>query len=220
MRRVNPDPVAPLAEERRDLARSRILRAARLALAERGLAATVDDVAEAAGISRRTVFRHFATRDGLFAEAIKEGVRSYALRIPPPPEDGDLRAWLLDLLLVVHRLNARNGRIYWELAALEPGDLPAELVQAAAERRASRQDAAVRLTARLWQARGGTGEAPAWLVDAVAVHLSGFTTQSLTGDFGRTPDEVARVSAHVIEAALSAALSAALADPFAERRSR
>jgi hypothetical protein len=41
----------------------------------------------------------------------------------------------------------------------------------------------------------------------VGVHLSGFTTQSLTGDFGRTPDEVARVSATVLEAALTAALA-------------
>ena len=59
----------------------------------------------------------------------------------------------------------------------------------------------------MWQARGGRGAPPAWLGDAVAVHLSGFTTQSLTGDFGRTPDEVARLSARVLEAALAAALA-------------
>jgi hypothetical protein len=39
------------------------------------------------------------------------------------------------------------------------------------------------------------------------VHLSGFTTQSPTGDLDRTPDQVARVSAQVIEAALAAALA-------------
>jgi AcrR family transcriptional regulator len=207
-RRMTPDAViaTSLADEQRDVARSRILRAARGVLADRGLAATVDDVAEAAGVNRRTVFRHFATRDGLFAAAIKEGVRSYALRIPAPPEDDDLRAWLLDLLFVVHRLNAGNGRIYWELAALEPDDLPAELAQAAAERRESRKLFAVGVTSRMWQARGGRGDPPVWLVDAVAIHLSGFTTQSLTGDFGRTPDEVAQVSAQVLEAALGAAL--------------
>ena len=54
----------------------------------------------------------------------------------------------------------------------------------------------------------GPGEPPSWLTDAVAVHLSGFTLQSLAGDFGRTPEDVARVSARVVEASLAAALAA------------
>jgi AcrR family transcriptional regulator len=195
-----------LLDERRDLARGRILRAAGAVLAQRGLAATVDDVADEAGVNRRTVFRHFATRDGLFAAAIREGVRRYAVQIPAPPAGDDLRAWLLDLLIVVHRLNAQNGRIYWELAALDAGDLPGELAAAAAERRESRRRFAVGVTTRMWQVRGGRGRPPAWLTDAVAVHLSGFTTQSLTGDFGRSPEDVARVSAQVLEAALASAL--------------
>lgn len=203
---AEPTVTATLADEQRDVARTRILRATRLVLAERGLTATVDDVAAAAGVNRRTVFRHFATRDGLFAAAIREGVRSYALQLPRAPEGGDITAWLLDLLRVVHKLNARNGRIYWELTALAPDDLTGELAEAAAERRDSWKRFAQRVTARIWQARGGAGEPPTWLVDAVSVHLSGFTTQSLGGDFGRTPDEVAQVSALVLEAALTAAL--------------
>jgi AcrR family transcriptional regulator len=205
----NSAPVRPLADEQRDMARSRILHAAQAVLAERGLAATVDDVAAAAAVNRRTVFRHFATRDGLFAAAIRNGVHRYAHHIPPPPQDGDLRGWLYDLLVVTHRLNARNGRIYWELAALQPdGGLPAELAEAAAERRESRRRFANGVTARLWGARGGADDPPGWLVDAVAVHLSGFTTQSLAGDFDRTPEEVAGVSARVLEASLAAALTA------------
>jgi len=203
-RLVAPTPL--LADEQRDVARSRILIAAMTVLALRGLDATVDDVAETAGVNRRTVFRHFATRDGLFAAAIREGVRRYAQQLPAPPEADDLRSWLLDLLLVTHRLNAENGRIYLELAGLGP-ELGGELAVAAAERREARRRFAQGVTTRMWQARGGRGRPPAWLVDAVAVHLSGFTTQSLTGDFGRTPAEVARVSAQVLEAALAAALA-------------
>lgn len=203
-----PPEGTPLAVEQRDVARARILRATRVVLADRGLAATVDDVAEAAGVNRRTVFRHFSTRDGLFAAAVREGVRRYADQIPPAPDGDDLSAWLRELLLVMHRLNARNGRVYWELAVLPPGDLPGELATAAAERRASRKQLAVRVTARLWRAGGGAGAPPEWLVDAVAVHLSSFSTQSLAGDFGRTPDEVAAVSVRVIEAILAAALAA------------
>lgn len=198
-------PAASLADEQREVARARITRAARKVLAERGLATTVDEVAAAAGVSRRTVFRHFATREGLFAAAIEEGLRAYAEQIPRPVADGDLGEWLLDVLLAAHRLNARNGRVYWELAAFEP-ELTGELAVVAADRRERRRRFATNVTTRMWKARGGRGRPPWWLVDAVAVHLSGFTTQALGGDFDRTPDDVARVSARVLEAALDHAL--------------
>jgi len=127
------------------------------------------------------------------------------VQVPPVPE-GDLGSWLLDLLLVMHRKNARNGRIYWELSALEP-ELTGELAAVAAERRDARKRFARGVTATLWKAGGGKGQVPVWLADTVAVHLSGFTTQSLAGDFDRTPDEVAHVSARVIEAALHVAVA-------------
>ncbi|HLM65118.1 MAG TPA: TetR/AcrR family transcriptional regulator [Acidimicrobiales bacterium] len=200
-----------LLDEQRDLARSRILKAAQRALAARGLVTTVDDVAEAAGVSRRTVFRHFASRERLFAAAIREGLRTYAEHVPGAP-DGDVGSWLVDVLVAAHRINARNGRIYWDLSALEP-DLTGELAAAGAERREARRRFVVRVGRTLWQARGGTGDPPGWLSDAVAIHLSGFTTQSLAGDFGRSPDEVARVSARVLEAAVRAALADQQAAP-------
>lgn len=195
-----------LAEEQRDLARARIVRAARRVLAERGLATTVDDVARAAGVSRRTVFRHFATRENLFAVAIRDGLRTYGAHLPPRAPGDDLDAWLLEVLLAAHRLNAGNGRIYWELSVLEP-QLTGELAAAAAERREARKQWVAGVTRSAWQARGGRGTPPAWLADTVAVHLSGFTTQSLAVDFDRSPDEVARVSARALGAALDAALA-------------
>jgi AcrR family transcriptional regulator len=198
---------ATLAEEQRDIARARIVRAARSMLSTRGLATTVDDVAEEAGVSRRTVFRHFSTRENLFAVALREGLRSYGGQLPSGgPEAGDVSGWLLELLTAAHRLNAHNGRAYWELSALEP-ELTGELAVAAAERREARRRFATRVTGALWRAKGGGGRPPAWLVDAVAVHLSGFTTQSLAGDFGRSPDDVAKVSARVLEASVDAALA-------------
>ena len=106
-----------LADEQRDVARSRIARAAREVLAQRGLSATVDDVAAAAGVSRRTVFRHFETRERLFAAAIRDGLRSYSHQLPEL--DGPaVDEWLLDLLVAAHRLNAHNGRAYWELSPM------------------------------------------------------------------------------------------------------
>lgn len=197
-----------LVDEQRDLASMRILRAAGQVLAARGLTATMDDVAEVAGVNRRTVFRHFATRDGLFAQAILAGVHRYSEALPTPPDSGDLSAWLRELLVVTHRLNADNGRVFWEIAALPVDDLSAELAQAAQESRKARNNFAVRVTGRLWQARGNSGKPPRWLVDAVAVQLSGFTTQSLSGDLGRSPADVADVAARVIEAVLDAAIDA------------
>jgi AcrR family transcriptional regulator len=194
-----------LADEQRSLARTRIVRAAGGALAARGLSATVDDVAEIAGVSRRTIFRYFATRDALFVTVIRAGIRRYAEQIPPPPDD-DLHGWLAELLVITHRLNAGNGRVFWDLVGARAADLSADLTMAAAECRDSRNRFAARVTEQLWRARGGPGQPPPWLTDAVAVHLSGFTTQSLAGDAGRSPDEVAQVSAQVIEAALASAL--------------
>ncbi len=196
---------ASLADEQRDVARTRIVRAARRVLADRGLATTVDDVAEAAGVSRRTVFRHFSTRENLFAVAIRAGLRAYGEHLPPAAAD-DLDTWLLDVLLAAHRLNAGNGRIYWELSVLEP-ELTGDLAAAAAERREARKQWAAAVTKIMWRARGGAGAPPTWLTDAVAVHLSAFTTQSLAVDFDRPPDDVARVSARVLDAALTAALA-------------
>lgn len=204
---IGPSLALPsLADEQRELVRTRILRAAGSVLAARGLAATVDDVAEAAGVSRRTVFRHFVTRDALFVAVIRAGIRRYAEQLPAPG-DGDLLGWLREMLAVTHRLNAGNGRVFWDLVGVQAVEESEDLAMVAAECRDSRNRFAVSVTGLLWQARGGRGRPPQWLVDAVAVQLSGFTTQSLAGDLGRSPDAVAEVAAQVIEAALAAALA-------------
>lgn len=202
-----------LAEEQRDVARARIVEAAKGALAARGLATTVDDVAEAAGVSRRTVFRHFATRENLFATAIRDGLHAYggALPVPPPAgsrgDDEDLSAWLLDLLLAAHRMNTLTGRVYWELTL--DGDLSGELAAVAAERRDADQRFSTGVAAVLWTTRGGPGRPPRWFTDTVSVHLSGYSTQALAGVFGRQPDDIACVAQRAIEAALAAALAEA-----------
>src|ERR1700759_4690888 len=99
--------VLSLASEQREVAQRRIRRAAGAALAARGLAATVEDVAAAAGVSRRTVFRHFATRDALFVEVIRAGVRRYAEQFPAAPAPGgDLSGWLAGLVAGTHRPKA------------------------------------------------------------------------------------------------------------------
>jgi len=202
---VRADVQPSLAEEHRDHARARILRAARGVLAERGLATRVDDVAAAAGVGRRTVFRHFETRDALLAAAVTDGMRSYADHIPRPEPGMPLDQWLDDVLVAVHRMNARHGRVYWELAFA--ADLDGELADVAETRRAARHQLVSQVTDWSWRAGGGKGHPPAWLADAFAVYLSAFATQALVGDFGRQPEEAGRAAAKALAAAVTQAVA-------------
>lgn len=204
--RVAGSDAAPeLAEEIRDVVRARILRATRQVLAKRGLATTVDEVASESGVSRRTVFRHFPAREQLFAAAIRDGLRSYGRHLPRAQRGTDTAEWLTEIVIAAHRLNAKNGRIYWELHALGP-ELDGELAAVAEERREGRDRFVARVCGNAWKQAGGKGSPPGWLHDAFAVHLSAFATQALAGDFGRTPEEAGRSSAKVLLASLDAAL--------------
>jgi AcrR family transcriptional regulator len=181
----------------------RILRAARVVLADRGLAVRVEDVAAAAGVSRRTVFRHFATRELLLAAALRDSMRSYGDRIPRYEPGSSLGDWLHEAFVAAHEMNARHGRVYFELA-LAP-ELDGPLAEVSALRRAARAELVRRFSDAAWTATGASGEPPAWLVDTVAVLLSAFATEALVGDFDRTPAEAGHVAARALEHALAAA---------------
>lgn len=195
---------APLLVEQRQLARDRIERAAWSVLRERGLAATVEDVAAAGAVSIRTVFRHYGTRDRMIVSALRAQLHHYGDTLPRPGPDAELGPWLHELLIEVHRLNAEQGRAYWELAAL--GDtLEGELAELAAVRRAARTRFVNRVAAAAWGLAGQRGRPPQWLVDVFAIHLSSFATRALVADFDRRPQDVAEASARALTAALAAA---------------
>jgi AcrR family transcriptional regulator len=67
-------PVAPAKALRKDGARNRALlvEAARAVFAERGLDATLDDVAKAAGVGVGTAYRHFANKQELARELMAQ----------------------------------------------------------------------------------------------------------------------------------------------------
>ena len=62
---------------RKDSARNRalLLEAARVVFAERGLDATLDDVAQAAGVGVGTAYRHFANKQELAAEVMAQSAQ-------------------------------------------------------------------------------------------------------------------------------------------------
>jgi AcrR family transcriptional regulator len=194
-----------LLDEHRRTARDRILRAARAVLAERGLAARVEDVAEAAAVSRRTVFRYFETREALVAAALTDSIRSYADHIPRPQRGESLAEWLDRALVAIHTMNAQHGRVYFELALA--GDLDGQLGAIAELRRLARADLVRHFADSAWKAGRGRGRPPRWLDDAVAVLLSAFATEALVRDFGRTPAEVGRATASALTYAIEGAVA-------------
>ena len=85
------------ADARRN--RERILESARLAFAECGPEAQIDDVARHAGVGVGTVYRHFPTKEALLGELVRQKFRLFADRAREALEDdGEPFALLEDLM--------------------------------------------------------------------------------------------------------------------------
>ena len=189
---------ASLADAKREAATQHIVEAASRLVGAQGIDVTMDQLAEAAGVSRRTLFRHFQTRENLLAAACASTMRRYGERLPPFV--GDWRSWLRDTCQVAHRMNTAFGPGYWEL--LTRTDLPAELASLERARRAVRRRAMRRIGTTLWQAAGGRGSTPAELVACIGAHLSAHFTAAVATDVGGTAADAARLSEAAILATL------------------
>lgn len=206
-------PATEQVDDPRAAVRERIVRGARTEMAARGLAVRVEDVATAAGVGRRTVFRYFETRESLLAAALEDSMRSYGDHVPRPEPDVELETWLRIALVAVHRMNAQHGRVYFELAS--GAEMHGQLGDIARARRAARAELVHRFTDTAWRLAGGAADPPRWLHDAVAVFLSAFTTEALGPDFGRSPQEVGESLAPALTHAVRGAVAegAVSADP-------
>ena len=193
-----------LHDEQRAVAHRRILRAAVAVLKEKGLAATVDDVAIAGNVSRRTVFRYFQTRGRLLATAIDEVLDAYAASIPTElPEGDDLDEWLLDTAARIHALHADLGRLFWGLH-LGPEESMPELDKPLERRRQFRDAWSRQITDLAWAAVS-TDQQPEWLCDALLMTLSAYTTNALI-DAGRPVEEIPIVTSRMMRALLDSAV--------------
>lgn len=108
------------ADARRN--RERILERARIAFAEHGAEASLDDIARGAGVGSGTLYRHFPTRTSLLEAVFGRSVEALSARADEEAGSGDtaaaLRAWLLQL--VEHIGTYRGiGRYLMENAADE-----------------------------------------------------------------------------------------------------
>ncbi len=193
-----------LREDARNRTRERIIEGAIAAVAASGLDATVDEIADAAGVSRRTVFRHFATHDDLLVATISEAVLIINLAMPQPPSpDEDIREWLHTSARSVHALLRRVvGRAFWDLYSARPG-ISTLVATKAAQASLLRFDFGERMTLNAWQAVGGKADPPRWLTDTFILHMSGFATNAF---LNYSTDQTGNLSAGVLWLVLNDAL--------------
>ncbi|MBJ7337235.1 TetR/AcrR family transcriptional regulator [Mycolicibacterium sp.] len=157
-----------------------MLTAARELVVVSGLDATMDQIAESSGVSRRTLFRYFDSREKLIAASFAAGMADFGRELPT--YDGDLEQWLRALCDATHRMNATIGLGYFELTWRS--DLPPELATMERKLRRARRRDMNGVARKLWHAVGGLGDAPAMLGATVAAQLSAFFTAAVMTDVG------------------------------------
>jgi AcrR family transcriptional regulator len=177
-------------------------------IARRGFDATIEEIAEASGVSPRTIFRHFPSHDLLIAEGVKEMFADLAQPIEGLPDpDTDLVGWLEGLSLEIHsRLATILGRAFWDIRAPEPHN-PDTLAQTVESQRL-RLRWVLSTAAQAWHGAGGTGDPPQHVIELFGLFLSAFTTQALATEFGNTPQQTAAMTASTLLVVLVAAVEA------------
>jgi AcrR family transcriptional regulator len=197
-----------LAEEQRELTRSRIRRAAMEVVAQRGFEATVEEIAQVSGVSPRTIFRHYASHDRLILTTVKDMFEACGRRpiegLPSPSDDFD--GWLEGLALTIHTRNAEVlGEAFWYIHA--PKQNSSEVLRDVnAMRRESRVQGVQYLANLAWRAAGGAGEPPQDVVLAFALNFSAFATQALMVDFDQDPAHIGALTASILKALIKVAV--------------
>jgi AcrR family transcriptional regulator len=196
-----------LQAQKRELTRRIIGRSAATVMADKGFAATVDEVARVAGVSSRTVFRHFPAHDLLLAAGVREMVTAIGAPIIglPDPED-DLDGWIDCLALEAHKRNTEvMGRAFWEVCNIDP-DASGELASVCTARRSARLQWMAQIAARAWAAAGGRGKPPQDLLEMFVLLFSPFARNGLAVDCGHTPERSAKLAAASLKTLLRAAV--------------
>jgi AcrR family transcriptional regulator len=171
-----------LAEAKRDATNEHILSAARHWVLANGLDATMEQLAIAAGVSRRTLFRLFGTREQLLASAFAAGMAEYQHELPH--YEGDRDDWLRATCDAAHRMNMPTGPGFWELTSRP--DLPPDLAATERERRRRIRETMAAIASLLWRSSNCSGDPPEELVATVGAHLSPHFTAAVEVDLGQS----------------------------------
>jgi len=163
--------------------RTAILAAARTVFAQRGLAATIDDVAAAAGVSHGLAYRYFASKAELFRALAEEALTAPA----GSPNAAEMTQTPGEHLSCVLRALVANRRDHPEMFqllshVLADPSVPADLT-ALAERRGREFRAQLRELITEGQASGEVvGDDPDQLVTVIAACLDGLGRLSGQGE--------------------------------------
>lgn len=186
-------------------------RAAGALLRTQGLGVSMDEIAVASGIGRRTLFRHFASRDKLIGAALEDAFRFYEADLVAAIDlEGPLGEWLRRIVRHMHDTHLRAGRGTWELACAFDDTHPPEFAQANRLRRGMRRRVTKLLAQRGWELSGGVGKPPILVVDAFGLALSSYATHSMIIDARRRVDAVTETSASMLESVIRQALASDL----------
>lgn len=118
--------LAAFARRRKEDSRERLLAAATEAFCAEGyLGVSVEDLASAAGVSRVTFYRHFASKTALAVELFRQAAgaampRFLAVGGVDGRDPRAVRAWIAELF-AADRLNRRLLRVFTQAAGAEPG---------------------------------------------------------------------------------------------------
>ncbi|WP_040789348.1 TetR/AcrR family transcriptional regulator [Nocardia paucivorans] len=183
-----------MRQKRLQVTTDAIVQAAQRAMDEHGLDVTVDEIAALAGVGRRTVFRHFPTREDLIQAAVTADFADFFGSLPPY-EGTDWENWLADLARRVHRRTAEAGRV---ISHLRTRRLPPRLADAYHEHLRALHRMFTTITTTLWEAADGEGTPPDRLRRTVAAHLSPLFTQAVLLDAEGTPEFAAEMASTAI----------------------
>ena len=181
-----------------------IVDATRRVFAEKGRALTMDDVAQAAGVGRRTLFRYFSTRAELLQHITSVDMNRWAARAREIEIPSGSVASVIRLLFGrAHDIHARAGEGLWAIATTPSDD--SDLGDVADLRRHIRSEYMPVLAQLIWDRGGGDGPVPEVIIDCYALLESIYFHRSHNMDWNATSD-IAEICSTLFSAALDSAL--------------
>lgn len=196
---LSADDLGVILKNRKATAEFKILRATRSLLATTGLGVSMDAIALEAGISRRTLFRHFPVRDELVARALDESLRFFHGQVAETfTSTVDLREWLRSVVSALHSIQIGAGRGIWQLAASDDNELPAPIAAVNVARRQARHETTIVIAQEAWRRCGREGKVPREVEIMFALAFSSFAARSLNFDYGVSETESVHALAEML----------------------